>query len=117
MSRYLGNKVDLGCFDFRTGKMMPGKMQKHKQRLRHDPLSLAKVTLMDDPCGGSRAVAVVVVVCYQIIRLTQLFLQQVHRSAGHLTNTHSFKRSAMRARAPTNQLLNFVCPLLLPLFI
>ncbi|XP_073333445.1 methyl-CpG-binding domain protein 2 [Pagrus major] len=42
LSRYLGNTVDLGCFDFRTGKMMPGKMQKNKQRLRHDPLSLAK---------------------------------------------------------------------------
>ncbi|XP_034403564.1 methyl-CpG-binding domain protein 2 isoform X2 [Cyclopterus lumpus] len=42
LSRYLGNKVDLGCFDFRTGKMMPGKLQKSKQRLRHDPLSLAK---------------------------------------------------------------------------
>uniref|UniRef100_A0A3Q3G7A6 Methyl-CpG binding domain protein 2 n=1 Tax=Labrus bergylta TaxID=56723 RepID=A0A3Q3G7A6_9LABR len=36
LSRYLGNTVDLGCFDFRTGKMMPGKMQKNKQRLRHD---------------------------------------------------------------------------------
>ncbi|XP_022600266.1 methyl-CpG-binding domain protein 2-like isoform X3 [Seriola dumerili] len=43
LSRYLGNKVDLGCFDFRTGKMMPGKLQKNKQRLRHDPLSLAKL--------------------------------------------------------------------------
>ncbi|XP_056259292.1 methyl-CpG-binding domain protein 2 isoform X2 [Seriola aureovittata] len=42
LSRYLGNTVDLGCFDFRTGKMMPGKLQKNKQRLRHDPLSLAK---------------------------------------------------------------------------
>ncbi|TWW66860.1 methyl-CpG-binding domain protein 2 [Takifugu flavidus] len=42
LSRYLGNTVDLGCFDFRTGKMMPGKLQKNKQRFRHDPLSLAK---------------------------------------------------------------------------
>ncbi|XP_033976140.1 methyl-CpG-binding domain protein 2 isoform X2 [Trematomus bernacchii] len=42
LSRYLGNTVDLGCFDFRTGKMMPGKLQKNKQRLRNDPLSLAK---------------------------------------------------------------------------
>ncbi|XP_044029808.1 methyl-CpG-binding domain protein 2 isoform X8 [Siniperca chuatsi] len=42
LSRYLGNTVDLGCFDFRTGKMMPGKLQKNKQRLRHDPLSLSK---------------------------------------------------------------------------
>ncbi|XP_075993464.1 methyl-CpG-binding domain protein 2 [Genypterus blacodes] len=36
LSRYLGNTVALGCFDFRTGKMMPGKLQKNKQRLRHD---------------------------------------------------------------------------------
>ncbi|KAM6975518.1 methyl-CpG-binding domain protein 2 isoform 2-T2 [Tautogolabrus adspersus] len=43
LSRYLGNTVDLGCFDFRTGKIMPGKMQKNKQRLRHDQLILAKL--------------------------------------------------------------------------
>ncbi|XP_047426156.1 methyl-CpG-binding domain protein 2 isoform X3 [Mugil cephalus] len=42
LSRYLGNTVDLACFDFRTGKMMPGKLQKNKQRFKHDPLSLAK---------------------------------------------------------------------------
>ncbi|XP_061655627.1 methyl-CpG-binding domain protein 2 isoform X4 [Phyllopteryx taeniolatus] len=42
LSRYLGNSVDLACFDFRTGKMMPGKLQKNKQRLRHDQLILAK---------------------------------------------------------------------------
>uniref|UniRef100_A0A672JV43 Methyl-CpG-binding domain protein 2-like n=1 Tax=Sinocyclocheilus grahami TaxID=75366 RepID=A0A672JV43_SINGR len=42
LSRYLGNSVDLGCFDFRTGKMMPSKMQKNKQRLRSDNLSLSK---------------------------------------------------------------------------
>ncbi|XP_061732750.1 methyl-CpG-binding domain protein 2 isoform X3 [Nerophis ophidion] len=42
LARYLGNSVDLACFDFRTGKMMPGKLQKNKQRLRHDLLSLAK---------------------------------------------------------------------------
>ncbi|AWP14874.1 putative methyl-CpG-binding domain protein 2-like [Scophthalmus maximus] len=42
LSRYLGNAVDLGCFDFRTGKMMPGKLQKSKARLRHDQLMLAK---------------------------------------------------------------------------
>ncbi|TSL28291.1 Methyl-CpG-binding domain protein 2 [Bagarius yarrelli] len=42
LSRYLGNTVDLGCFDFRTGKMMPSKMQKNKQRLRSEHLSLSK---------------------------------------------------------------------------
>uniref|UniRef100_A0A3B3IBK1 Methyl-CpG binding domain protein 2 n=1 Tax=Oryzias latipes TaxID=8090 RepID=A0A3B3IBK1_ORYLA len=42
LARYLGNTVDLACFDFRTGKMMPGKLQKNKQRLRHETLSLAK---------------------------------------------------------------------------
>ncbi|KAM4634559.1 methyl-CpG-binding domain protein 2 isoform 1-T1 [Polymixia lowei] len=40
LSRYLGNSVDLGCFDFRTGKMMPGKLQKNRQRLRHDHLTI-----------------------------------------------------------------------------
>uniref|UniRef100_A0A8C5DM59 MBD domain-containing protein n=1 Tax=Gouania willdenowi TaxID=441366 RepID=A0A8C5DM59_GOUWI len=45
LSRYLGNKVDLACFDFRTGKMMPGKLQKSKQKTRHDALSLAKETM------------------------------------------------------------------------
>uniref|UniRef100_A0A8B9HFN6 Methyl-CpG binding domain protein 2 n=1 Tax=Astyanax mexicanus TaxID=7994 RepID=A0A8B9HFN6_ASTMX len=42
LSRYLGNTVDLGCFDFRTGKMMPSKLQKNKQRLRSENLSLSK---------------------------------------------------------------------------
>ncbi|XP_029566398.1 methyl-CpG-binding domain protein 2 [Salmo trutta] len=42
LSRYLGNAVDLGCFDFRTGKMMPGKMQKNKQRLRNENLTINK---------------------------------------------------------------------------
>ncbi|KAK1174625.1 methyl-CpG-binding domain protein 2-like [Acipenser oxyrinchus oxyrinchus] len=42
LSRYLGNTVDLGCFDFRTGKMMPSKLQKNKQRLRNEHLSQAK---------------------------------------------------------------------------
>lgn len=43
LSRYLGNTVDLGCFDFRTGKMMPSKLQKNKQRLRNEHLSQSKV--------------------------------------------------------------------------
>ncbi|KAM9328927.1 methyl-CpG-binding domain protein 2 [Gastrophryne carolinensis] len=42
LARYLGNSMDLSCFDFRTGKMMPSKMQKSKQRMRHDPLNQAK---------------------------------------------------------------------------
>ncbi|XP_073475970.1 methyl-CpG-binding domain protein 2 [Aquarana catesbeiana] len=42
LSRYLGNSVDLSCFDFRTGKMMPSKLQKNKQRLRNDPLNQTK---------------------------------------------------------------------------
>ncbi|XP_048876809.1 methyl-CpG-binding domain protein 2 isoform X1 [Brienomyrus brachyistius] len=42
LSRYLGNTVDLGCFDFRTGKMMPSKLQKNKQRLRNENFSLFK---------------------------------------------------------------------------
>uniref|UniRef100_A0A8C0U7C6 Methyl-CpG-binding domain protein 2-like n=1 Tax=Cyanistes caeruleus TaxID=156563 RepID=A0A8C0U7C6_CYACU len=31
--------VDLSSFDFRTGKMMPSKLQKNKQRLRNDALN------------------------------------------------------------------------------
>ncbi|XP_023667396.1 methyl-CpG-binding domain protein 2 isoform X1 [Paramormyrops kingsleyae] len=42
LSRYLGNAVDLGCFDFRTGKMMPSKLQKNKQRLRNENFNLFK---------------------------------------------------------------------------
>ncbi|XP_055721238.1 methyl-CpG-binding domain protein 2-like [Salvelinus fontinalis] len=43
LSRYLGNTVDLGCFDFRTGKMMmPSKLQKNKQRLRNENLTINK---------------------------------------------------------------------------
>ncbi|XP_029435816.1 methyl-CpG-binding domain protein 2 isoform X2 [Rhinatrema bivittatum] len=43
LSRYLGNTVDLSSFDFRTGKMMPSKLQKNKQRLRNDPLNQNKL--------------------------------------------------------------------------
>ncbi|XP_064163030.1 methyl-CpG-binding domain protein 2 isoform X2 [Anguilla rostrata] len=43
LSRYLGNTVDLACFDFRTGKMMPSKLQKNKQRLRNENFSLSKL--------------------------------------------------------------------------
>lgn len=42
LARYLGNTVDLSSFDFRTGKMMPSKLQKNKQRLRNDPLNQNK---------------------------------------------------------------------------
>ncbi|XP_063816109.1 methyl-CpG-binding domain protein 2 [Pseudophryne corroboree] len=42
LARYLGNSVDLNSFDFRTGKMMPSKLQKNKQRLRNDPLNQTK---------------------------------------------------------------------------
>ena len=103
LSRYLGNTVDLGCFDFRTGKMMPGKMQKNKQRLRHDPLSLAKVTLMDHICGGELWLCCGCVLCYKIMRLTQ---QKFYRSAGQ------FKYSLKRKRVictwnPAHRLLNF----------
>lgn len=57
LARYLGNTVDLACFDFRTGKMMPGKLQKNKQRLRHETLSLAKVGMLDYTRGGRGAAA------------------------------------------------------------
>ncbi|XP_053555636.1 methyl-CpG-binding domain protein 2 [Bombina bombina] len=44
LARYLGNTVDLNSFDFRTGKMMPSKLQKNKQRIRHDHLNQNKGT-------------------------------------------------------------------------
>eukprot|EP00063_Salmo_salar_P026993 XP_014001828.1 PREDICTED: methyl-CpG-binding domain protein 2-like [Salmo salar] len=53
LSRYLGNAVDLGCFDFRTGKMMPGKMQKNKQRLRNENLTINKVQVSLGYTSGS----------------------------------------------------------------
>ncbi|MGH0188473.1 UNVERIFIED_CONTAM: hypothetical protein FKN15_029906 [Acipenser sinensis] len=53
LSRYLGNTVDLGCFDFRTGKMMPSKLQKNKQRLRNEHLSQSKM-LSFDTCEYKR---------------------------------------------------------------
>uniref|UniRef100_A0A2S2N602 Methyl-CpG-binding domain protein 2 n=1 Tax=bird metagenome TaxID=1833763 RepID=A0A2S2N602_9ZZZZ len=43
LARYLGNSVDLSSFDFRTGKMMPSKLQKNKQKLRNDALNPNKV--------------------------------------------------------------------------
>uniref|UniRef100_A0A4X2JWT7 Methyl-CpG binding domain protein 2 n=1 Tax=Vombatus ursinus TaxID=29139 RepID=A0A4X2JWT7_VOMUR len=46
LARYLGNTVDLSSFDFRTGKMMPSKLQKNKQRLRNDPLNQNKFHLI-----------------------------------------------------------------------
>ncbi|XP_043938098.1 methyl-CpG-binding domain protein 2-like [Protopterus annectens] len=42
LARYLGNTIDLSSFDFRTGKMMPSKLQKNKQRLRNDAYSHTK---------------------------------------------------------------------------
>ncbi|KAG8456804.1 hypothetical protein GDO86_002550 [Hymenochirus boettgeri] len=41
LARYLGNSVDLSSFDFRTGKIMPSKLQKNRQK-RNDPLSQNK---------------------------------------------------------------------------
>lgn len=78
LARYLGNAVDLACFDFRTGKMMPGKLQKNKQRLRHETLSLAKVVMLDYTCGGGTVQFNGVSSDYQI---NFIFLTQVSRSA------------------------------------
>ncbi|KAK1790862.1 hypothetical protein P4O66_014709 [Electrophorus voltai] len=36
LARYLGNSMDLSSFDFRTGKMIMSKLNKNRQRLRHD---------------------------------------------------------------------------------
>lgn len=37
--RFLGSSVDLSCFDFRTGKLLPGKLHKSKTRTRHEQFS------------------------------------------------------------------------------
>ncbi|XP_069505579.1 methyl-CpG-binding domain protein 3 isoform X4 [Ambystoma mexicanum] len=36
LARYLGNSMDLGTFDFRTGKMLMSKVNKNRQRMRYD---------------------------------------------------------------------------------
>ncbi|XP_028832665.1 methyl-CpG-binding domain protein 3a isoform X2 [Denticeps clupeoides] len=36
LARYLANSMDLSAFDFRTGKMLMSKLNKNRQRLRHD---------------------------------------------------------------------------------
>ncbi|GCC17431.1 hypothetical protein chiPu_0017555 [Chiloscyllium punctatum] len=42
LARYLGNSFDLNSFDFRTGTMMPNKLQRNKQRLRNEAINQAK---------------------------------------------------------------------------
>lgn len=42
LARYLGNSIDLNSFDFRTGKMMPNKLQRNKQRLRNEAINQTK---------------------------------------------------------------------------
>ncbi|XP_048459952.1 methyl-CpG-binding domain protein 2-like [Rhincodon typus] len=42
LARYLGNSIDLNSFDFRTGTMMPNKLQRNKQRLRNEAINQAK---------------------------------------------------------------------------
>ncbi|XP_067839736.1 methyl-CpG-binding domain protein 2 [Heptranchias perlo] len=42
LARYLGNRIDLNSFDFRTGKMMPNKLQRNKQRLRNEAMNQTK---------------------------------------------------------------------------
>ncbi|XP_014651452.1 PREDICTED: methyl-CpG-binding domain protein 3 [Ceratotherium simum simum] len=42
LARYLGGSMDLSTFDFRTGKMLMGKMNKSRQRVRYDSSSQVK---------------------------------------------------------------------------
>ncbi|XP_029819764.1 methyl-CpG-binding domain protein 3 [Manacus vitellinus] len=42
LARYLGSSMDLGTFDFRTGKMLMNKMNKNRQRMRYDCSNQAK---------------------------------------------------------------------------
>lgn len=43
LARYLGGSMDLSTFDFRTGKMLMGKLSKSRPRVRYDSSSQAKV--------------------------------------------------------------------------
>ncbi|XP_051684584.1 methyl-CpG-binding domain protein 3 isoform X2 [Oryctolagus cuniculus] len=42
LARYLGGSMDLSTFDFRTGKMLLGKMAKSRQRVRYDSSNQVK---------------------------------------------------------------------------
>ncbi|XP_036994013.2 methyl-CpG-binding domain protein 3 isoform X1 [Artibeus jamaicensis] len=42
LARYLGGSMDLGAFDFRTGKMLMSKMNKSRQRVRYDSSNQVK---------------------------------------------------------------------------
>ncbi|XP_075400663.1 methyl-CpG-binding domain protein 3 isoform X3 [Tenrec ecaudatus] len=42
LARYLGGSVDLSTFDFRTGRMLMGKVNRSRQRVRYDSASQAK---------------------------------------------------------------------------
>ncbi|XP_017692471.1 PREDICTED: methyl-CpG-binding domain protein 3 [Lepidothrix coronata] len=63
LARYLGSSMDLGTFDFRTGKMLMNKMNKNRQRMRYDCSNQAKVRAeaaalpLPACCCAARAVA------------------------------------------------------------
>lgn len=62
LARYLGSSMDLGTFDFRTGKMLMNKMNKNRQRMRYDCSNQAKVRLSGPGaslprCGAATAVS------------------------------------------------------------
>ncbi|XP_032803324.1 methyl-CpG-binding domain protein 3-like isoform X1 [Petromyzon marinus] len=42
LARYLGTGADISSFDYRTGKLIPGKLQKNKIRLRNDQIGQGK---------------------------------------------------------------------------
>ncbi|KAM4533296.1 methyl-CpG-binding domain protein 2 [Fundulus diaphanus] len=90
LARYLGNAVDLACFDFRTGKMMPGKLQKNKQRFRHDAQSLAK--------GGKPDLNTAL----PIRQTASIFKQPVTKVTSHPGN--KVKADLQRAVEPPRQL-------------
>uniref|UniRef100_A0A3Q2CVN5 Methyl-CpG binding domain protein 2 n=1 Tax=Cyprinodon variegatus TaxID=28743 RepID=A0A3Q2CVN5_CYPVA len=90
LARYLGNAVDLACFDFRTGKMMPGKLQKNKQKFRHDALSLAK--------GGKPDLNTAL----PIRQTASIFKQPVTKVTSHPGN--KVKTDLQRAVEPPRQL-------------
>uniref|UniRef100_A0A8C4MWK5 Methyl-CpG binding domain protein 3 n=1 Tax=Equus asinus asinus TaxID=83772 RepID=A0A8C4MWK5_EQUAS len=56
LARYLGGSMDLSTFDFRTGKMLMGKLSKSRPRVRYDSSSQAKVGAAPGQPRGTRPV-------------------------------------------------------------
>ncbi|XP_078456244.1 methyl-CpG-binding domain protein 2-like isoform X1 [Lampetra planeri] len=80
LSRAVGHVVDLGCFDFRTGRMMPGKVQKNKQKLRNEMLNSSK------ECATSVKGKMDLNTSLPIRQTASIFKQPITKVTNHPTN-------------------------------